>query len=353
MSHLRLLSRLPVLALLAAPLAAPLSAQGFMTIPWESPACTVSQTIGITEVSVNASRPGVKGRAIWGDIVPWNEVWRAGANMNTTVSFADAVTVEGKTLPAGTYGLHMIPRQAGNWTVIFNRDAASWGSYRYDEQKDALRVDVKPIEAPFSEWLGFEFTDLANDHATLQLRWEKLAVPVKLGVDTHALVVAKARDEFLHGISGFYWQSWDAVAKYCLNNKTHLEEGLGFARQSVSMSPSFSNQWTQAGLLAALGRRDEASASREKAFALATEFDINRLGYEYLNGGKLDEAIATFQQNVEKYPQSWNVYDSLAEAYARKGDKALAIELYGQALSKAPDANNKSRIETELGKLRG
>jgi hypothetical protein len=349
MSHLRLLTRLPVVALLAAPL----SAQGFMTIPWESPACTVSQTIGITDVTVTASRPGVKGRTIWGDVVPWNEVWRAGANMNTTVCFGDDVSVEGKALPAGTYGLHMIPRDGGNWTVIFNHDAAAWGSYHYDEKHDALRVDVKPVEAPFTEWLSYEFTDLAADKATLQLHWEKLAVPVKLGVDTDSLVVAKAREDFLQGRSGFYWQSWDNAAKYCLAHKTHLEEGLSFAEQSVSMTPGFANQWTQAGLLAALGKKDEAATTRDKAMALATEADLNTLGYQQLQGGKLDEAIATFKKNVEQNPKSWNACDSLAEAYAKKGDKKQALELYGKALSMGPDANNKSRIEGEISKLGG
>lgn len=353
MSHLRLLSRLSVAALLAAPLAGSLAGQGFMTVPWDSPACTVSQTIGITDVTVTTSRPGVKGRTIWGDVVPWNEVWRAGANMNTTVSFGDEVKVEGKTLPAGKYGLHMIPRRDGNWTVIFNTDSAAWGSYRYDEKRDALRVDVKPVEAPFTEWLAFEFTDLAADHATLQLRWEKLAVPVKLGVDTDSLVVARARDEFLKGISGFYAKSWDDAAKYCLAHKTHLEDGLAFAKQSVAMQPGFSNLSTQAGLLAALGKQDEAAALRAKAMAFATETDINNLGYEQLQGGKLDEAIATFKKNVEMHPQSWNAYDSLAEAYATKGDKAQAIELYGKALSMVQDPDNKSRIEKALSKLRG
>jgi hypothetical protein len=349
MSHLRLLSRLPVAVLLAAPLAA----QGFMTIPWDSPAATVSQTIGVTEVTLSTSRPAVKGRTIWGKVVPWNEVWRAGANRNTTIAFGDDVTVEGKALPAGTYGLHMIPRQAGNWTVIFSHDAGAWGSYHYDEQRDALRVDVKPAEAPFTEWLSFEFTDLADDHATLQLRWEKLAVPVKLATDTHAHVLAHAREDFLQGRSGFYWQSWNAVAKYCLDNQTHLEDGLGFAQRFVAMQPGFGNLWTQAGLLAALGRPDEAAPLREKALALAGETDINTLGYEYLQGGKLDEAIAAFRKNVEKYPQSWNVYDSLAEAFAMKGDKTQAIELYGKALSMVQDPANKSRIESELNRLRG
>ena len=176
---------------------------------------------------------------------------------------------------------------------------------------------------------------------------------MKLGVDTDSLVVAKAREDFLQGRSGFYWQSWDNAAKYCLAHKTHLEEGLSFAQQSVSMQPGFANQWTQAGLLAALGKKDEAASTRDKAMALATEADLNTLGYQQLQGGKLDDAIATFKKNVEQHPQSWNACDSLAEAYVKKGDKKQALELYGKALSMGPDANNKSRIESEISKLGG
>src|SRR5262249_14492534 len=193
------------------------------------------------------------------------------------------------------------------------------------------------VEAPFAEWLTYEFTDLADDHATLQLHWDKLAVPVKLNVDTDSLVIANAHDNYLRGINKWSWQAWDNAAKYCLSHKTHLDEGLGFAQQSIALQPGFGNQWTQSALLAALGKTNDAAAAKDKAMATATEADLNQLGYQYLQGGKLDDAIALFKKNVDKYPQSWNAYDSLAEAYASKGDKAQAIQLYGKALSMAPD----------------
>jgi predicted negative regulator of RcsB-dependent stress response len=343
---------LPVLAT-STLLAAPLAAQEFLTKPWDSPACTVAQTIGITDVTVTAGRPGVKGRVVWGELVPWNEVWRAGANMNTTVTFDDDVKVEGHELGAGTYGLHMIPHKDAKWTVIFSTNSTSWGSYHYDEKEDALRVDVMPVEAPFTEWLSYEFTDLADDHATLQLHWEKLAVPLKLSVDTDTLVLANARDNYLRGRSGFYWQAWDNAAKYCLSKKTHLEEGLEFAKKSVAMQAGFGNLTTEAGLLAALGKTDEANAAKEQAMAVASEADLNALGYQYLQGGKLDDAIALFRKLTEKFPTSWNACDSLAEAYAKKGDKAQAIQFYGKALSMGPDETSKARIQGELKKLGG
>ncbi len=339
---------LAVAVLSALPL--PALAQDRLPQPWASPACRVNQTIGITEVQVTAGRPAVKGRVIWGDLVPYGEVWRAGANENTTVCFENDVTIEGKPLAGGHYGVHMIP-QKDRWTVIFNKNAAGWGSYSYDEAEDALRVDVTPAAAPFTEWLTWEFDDLTSTSATLRLRWEKLAVNVKIGVDTPKVVLDYARDNYLRGINKFYWQGWDNAAKYCLNNKVNLDEGLTWAERSVSMQPSFTNLWTQGGLLAALGRNDEATAVKDKAMALAGEADLNTLGYQYLQSGKLDEALAVFKKNVDLHGDSWNVHDSLAECYAMKGDKAKAIEFYGKALSMTTDEEQKTRIKGELKKL--
>jgi len=354
MSHLRLLvpsarrSALALAALAALPLSA--VAQERLPTPWASPACTVSQVIGITDVTVTAGRPGVKGRTIWGELVPWGEVWRAGANENTTISFQDDVTIEGKPLAAGLYGVHMIPNK-DRWTVIFSDNATSWGSFSYDQAEDALRVDVTPVATPFTEWLTWEFDDLTSTGATLRLRWEKLAVNVKIGVDTPQIVLANARENYLRGINKFSWQGWDNAARYCLNNKINLDEALKWAEQSVSMQPGFANMWTQGGLLAALGRNDEATAVKDKAMALAGEADLNNLGYQYMQAGKLDEALAVFKKNVEMHAESWNVHDSLAEAYAAKGDKAKAIELYSKALSMTTDEVQKVRIKGELKKL--
>jgi len=327
-------------------------AQERLPTPWASPACTVSQTIGITDVTVTAGRPAVKGRAIWGGLVPYGEVWRAGANENTTITFGNEVKVEGKALAAGTYGLHMIPGE-DHWTVIFSLNSTSWGSFSYDQAEDALRVDVMPVAAPFTEWLTYGFDDLTRDHATLKLQWENLAVPVKLSVDTDAIVLAYARNTYLRGVSKFSAAGWDNAAKYCLARNVNLNEALGWAQQSVSMQPGFGNLNTLAGLQSALGKTAEATATREKAMALAGEADLNVLGYQYLQAGKVDEALAIFRKNVETHPESWNAHDSLAEAYATKGDKAAAIQSYGKALSMVGDETQKARIRDELTKLGG
>ena len=154
----------------------------------------VSQTLGVdTEITIDYSRPGVKGRKIWGELVPYGMApgnkysedkpfpWRAGANEKTTIAVSNDVTIDGKALAAGKYSIHMIPSET-DWIVIFNKNSEGWGSYDYDEAEDALRVTVTPVEAPFQEWMRFGFDDLAGTSAVAYLQWEKLKVPFTIAV---------------------------------------------------------------------------------------------------------------------------------------------------------------------------
>ena len=168
-------------------LATAASAQQQITTPRLSPNASVTQMVGITEITLHYSRPGVKGRKIWGELVPYGEVWRTGANENTTIRFSTPVKIGGKELPAGLYGLQTIPT-ADEWTVIFSKDADQWGAFSYKPENDALRIQAKPEAADFQERMGFEFDDLTDNSAKVVLRWEKLAVPFTVEVDTPKLV---------------------------------------------------------------------------------------------------------------------------------------------------------------------
>ena len=159
----------------------PATAQAEKKEPRLSPNASVSQTIGLTDVAVTYCRPGVKGRVIWGDLVPYDKVWRTGANEATTFSCSDDVMIEGQKLAKGKYSLHTIPT-ATTWTVIFNKVAEQWGSYSYKQDEDALRVTVTPREGAFQERLCFTFENLADASAQLVLSWEKLQVPIKIEV---------------------------------------------------------------------------------------------------------------------------------------------------------------------------
>lgn len=329
--------------------ASPLAAQQ-VTVPRVSPHASVSQTIGLTEVTVDYHRPLVNDRPIWGALVPYDEVWRAGANENTTISFSHPVAIEGEPLAAGTYGLHMIPGR-DRWTVAFSTNHTSWGSFHYDEGEDALRVEVRPERAPHEEALSYSFSDVGLEGATLELRWAELRVPLRITTDTPAIVLANAEQE-LRGIPGFTWQGPLSAANYAYQQEIATEQALEWVDRSIANQKNIQNLALKARLLERAGRDEEARQVMAEAEAMAaTETEVNALGYMYLQAGQIDRAIEVFRRNVADHPESWNVHDSLAEALAAKGDKAAAIANYSKALEMAPDAQ-KPRIEGILAGLR-
>jgi tetratricopeptide (TPR) repeat protein len=321
-----------------------------LTLPEASPKASVSQTVGLTDITIAYHRPGVAARKIWGALVPYNEAWRAGANENTTISFSSPVTVGGKTIPAGTYGLHMIPTE-GDWTVILSTVSSAWGSFSYDPKEDAVRLTVKPEPAELEERLSYAFDNLTEKSVEAVLRWEKLLVRFPIAVDTPSVVLASIRSQ-LRGLPRFSWQGWNQAAAYSLRNDIAHEEALAWADRSISMNENFTNLRTKAGLLEKKGDTKAAAALRERSMKIATEADINLHGYQLMSADKMDEAIAMFKKNVKDYPGSWNVYDSLGEAYERKGEKKLAVENYSKALSMVKDDDNKKRISGILTRLK-
>lgn len=329
-------------------------AQGlFLAAPRASQYASVTQRIGLTDITINYHRPGVKEREVWGTLVPYNEVWRAGANENTTISFTHDVAVNGKKLPAGTYGLHMIPSE-GDWTVIFSKNHTSWGSFFYDEAEDAARVAATPVKTTENQdWLEYRFEDVTQNSAVAQLRWEKLVIPFKIEVDVNAIVLRSIRNE-LRGLDAFAWQPWMEAANYCLQNNTSLDEGIQWIDHSIGMNQNVNNMGVKAQLLLKKGDTAGAESTMAEALAFAKqtgrENDMNAVGYMYLQSNRVKEAIEVFKLNVKKYPDSWNVYDSLGEAQAQAGDKKSAIANYQAALSKAPD-NQKGRIQGILKEL--
>ena len=327
------------------------SAQPQLSLPQSSPGATVSQTVGTSTITVSYHRPGVKGRKIWGEVVPYNEVWRAGANENTTISFSDPVKIDGKDLPAGVYGLHMIPTE-GEWTIIFNRNSTSWGSFFYDAGEDALRVLTKPEPSEHVEWLEYEFSDLSRSSAKVSLRWEKLRVPFTVEFDVNNVVLSNARTSFLRGPAGFTWQGFNQAANFALQNNIDLQQGLTWADLSISLNENFTNMRTKAGILKKLGRMTEAESLREESMKIALEADVNTMGYEHLAQNNMKKAIELFKKNVKDYPKSWNVYDSLGEAYEKDGQMRLAVENYTHALSMVKDDANRNRITTILKRLK-
>ncbi len=316
-----------------------------LTLPEASQEASITQTVGLTDISISYHRPGVKDRKVWGELVPYDVVWRAGANENTTISFSDEVMIGGKVLPAGTYGLHMIPAQ-NEWTVILSKNNWSWGSFFYDGNEDALRVKVNPVSAEHQEWLNYSFENPSANSVEVIMHWEKLKVPFKVEVDKN--VVAEHFKKELDNIDGFFWQPWNQAATYAFQNNLNVDEALTWADHSINMNRNFLNLWTKANLLEKKGNTAEAEKLRGDAWAVSTEADINTLGYQYLGSNQVDKAIETFKKNVEDYPESWNAYDSLAEGYMIKGEKKLAKEYYQKAYDMVKDETNKNRITNIL-----
>ena len=306
-----------------------------LDLPLASQRASVSQRLGLTSVTIDYHRPQVRGRKVWGELVPFGKVWRAGANENTVITFTDPVKIEGKPLAKGSYGLHMLPTET-SWTVIFSKNSTSWGSFTYDEKEDALRVTVKPVPADMHDSLIYDFEDLQPDSAVATLKWEKLAVPFKVSVDVPEVTLASLREQ-LRGLQAFNWVGWNDAATYCVENKTDYEEALKWADRSIQNEERFENLDTKSNLLRATGKTAEADALKQKALDVATPLQIHNYGRQLLAEKKMAEATKIFERNARKNPKLWFVYIGLARAQSAAGKYKDAAKNVKEALSLAPE----------------
>jgi tetratricopeptide (TPR) repeat protein len=320
-----------------------------LVLPKQSPRASLSQTVGLTEIALRYDRPAVDGREIWGRLVPFDTVWRAGANENTVISFSSPVRIGGHTLAAGRYGLHMIPGRH-DWIVVLSRQANAWGSFSYDAAEDALRVPVRPVPGDMHDRLTYTLDDPSDSSVVATLRWEKLAVPFRIEVDSRTVVVDSLREQ-LRGLGRFYWQPWSQAAAWCAGNGVNLDEAAAWADRSIALNENFTNLRVKAALASQRGDAAGSAAAARRSLAVATEADLNTYGYLLIGQGQVDSAITIFRKNVREHPKSWNTYDSLGEAYAKKGQQTLAVKSYAKALALAPDGGQKQRIQLALAQL--
>ena len=345
MSKLRFLLLLPCVLWLAA-IGSAQSTQ--LDLPLQSQAARVTQTIGITDITVNYHRPLVNGRKIWGDLVPYGQVWRAGANLNTTITFANDVTVEGQPLAAGTYGLHMIPNQ-DQWTIIFSRMHTAWGSFSYKESEDALRITVKPQTAEFHNALAYDFDELKPDSAVVVMSWDKVAVPFKVSVNVNKIVDASLNDQ-LRGLSQYTWDGWDDAATYMVDNKMDMTEALKYEDNSIGNEDRFENEMTKSRILGAMGQKSEAEQAKAKALSLGNAQQLYGYGRQLQREGKQQEAFAVFKQAAQKDPNNWLSHAGLARIACGAGNYPEATKQMQLALAVAPD-NAKSGVESLVKRL--
>ncbi|HEX4371709.1 MAG TPA: DUF2911 domain-containing protein [Puia sp.] len=326
-----------------------------------SPGASTSQTIGISTLSVTYSRPSVKGREVWGALVPYgynvqafgsgnSAPWRAGANENTVIKFSHDATVEGQAVPAGSYGLTFVINKDNTGEVILSKDYKSWGSFFYDPKRDQMRAKIQLRDVVFTEMLTYDFVNLTKTSAELVLNWEKKQFPVKIEYDVDDIVINNLQQE-LKGQNGFNPGSFTNAANYALANKVDLPEGLTWIDRALATNKTFANLTTRSNILRAMDKPAEADKVMTDALPVATELELNAYGYQLLTANQQDKAIEIFILNTQKNPKSPNVWDSLGEGYALKGDKKNAIINFKKSLSLNPPAAVKANSEKYLKQL--
>jgi hypothetical protein len=319
-----------------------------LDLPRTSQHALVSQRIGVTDITINYHRPLANGRQIWGKMVPYGQVWRAGANENTTITFTDPVTIEGQALEKGTYGLHMIPGE-NQWTIIFSKNSTSWGSFTYKQDEDALRVNVKPQATELHDALAYDFDDVKPDSAIVTMRWEKVAVPFNVHVNVNDVVTASIHRQ-LHGLNQYYWEGWDDAAGYFLANKINLDEALKDEDQSIRAEERYDNLMNKSKILDAMGQKQDAVAFKEKAIAKADALQLYVYARQLQGEKKQDEALKVFQSNAKRFPDYWTSHLGLARVYSAQGDFDNAVKELKLSMTGAPEPN-KAALEGYVKRL--
>ncbi len=332
--------------------------------PGDNRKAMVSENIGITQVTINYDRPGVKGREgkIYGTPVVHEgfedlglnsgktSPWRAGANENTTIEFSTNVKVEGQDLPAGKYGF-FVAYGKETCTLIFSKNNSSWGSFFYDDKEDVLRVKVKPVTLDKSvEWLKYEFIDQTKTSATIALQWEKIMIPFKVEVDFIKTSLDAFREQ-LRSNKGFKWENWEQAASFCVNNNTNLTEGLKWSENAVLFGKNFQTLSTRATLFEMLNKPLSADSCMKEAMPMGNMNELHQYGRQLLNRKKTKEALEVFKTNAQRNPKQFTTYVGLARGYSANGDYKTALTNVKAALPLAPNAVNKNAVEEMVKKL--
>lgn len=347
------------------------NAQQTVTTPRISQAAEVSQTIGLTKITINYSRPSVRKRKIWGGLVPYGFQqinfgakgkipWRAGANENTVFTTTHALKIGSKTLPPGTYGFHIVVGKDGNNTIIFSKNSKAWGSYFYKPNEDVLRAEAKTSDVPMHvENLLFIFEDVTKNTAVVSLFWGKKKISFPLEVDVNNIVLASMKRD-LTSLPGFNWQGPMSAASYLLANNMDLAQALKWTEQSIQAQSNFQNNSLKAQILMRQGKKTEAVALLDNALPLGNVNQIHQLGRQLIRNKMPEKALEFFKFNHKKIKtQSLNTNQKMMVNYGlMRGYSAIkeykkAIK-YGKAALKNLPANNtagKTRLEAMIKKL--
>lgn len=289
-----------------------------LQLPEASPKESRSITIGLTKMDFEYNSVGIKGREIWGELVPFGKVWRTGANKNTTITFSDDVLINGNKLKAGKYGFHTIPGEE-EWTLIFSNFSEAWGSYFYDESEDALRVKVmaEPMNSKY-EWMKFSFSDYTDTSVNVALKWAHLTVPFTVTIPKE-VTFANIEKQF-RTLPAFGWQGWHQGANYTLTNNYELEKGLKWANEAVKIERNIQTVST-------LGKLEAVNKHKEQAILAANEL---------ANTWKTD----------------WRAHYLSAEIFEMVQENRKAESAYKKANSLTTNKRTNDMIQSKLNNLR-
>ncbi len=321
-----------------------------LNFPSQSPQVIEMQKLGVTEIEINYHSPALNERDVWNDpnVIPQNGdpiAWRAGANMNTTISFSTDVMINDQPLPAGKYGFHVIPK-GDTFTLLFAHNNDQWGSYYLDLEKDiSLTVDIRAEVCPKTEQLDYEFLNRTENSVMIGLEWDEQRLPFTISVDLNKTVVESFRNE-LRGLNTYRWEAWNDAANWCLQHDTNLEEALEWANRSINggfngfaADKNLANLETKVRLLQKLNKTEELKETVTEALTMqAPAYDLNGFSIFLLRNRLYDEALSMTDHALKLHPDTWflQLNHAIAQFFAKKKSRKTTL-LLENALNNAPD----------------
>lgn len=327
-----------------------------LNIPQASPKAVITQTLGVTKITVDYSSPAVRGREVWNGVVPFDAqpiAWRAGANMNTRIQFSTDVSINGEKIPAGSYGLHMIPRKEGSWSLLLAENDEQWGSYYLDIEKDVFKsIEIRPEECPLRENLAYEFLARTDSSVVVALEWEKKRIPFTVAVDLNETVLESFRSELL-GINTYRWEAWNDAARWCLGRNTNLEEALSWAERSINggyngfaANKNLTNLTTKIQIQQALGQTQAARQTKEEAVAIPIQdpMEANNFGRFLISEKDFDLSKKVFARGCKLFENPWFLELGVAVSDYFLDNQKEAVKTMKAVHERSPE-NFKPRIE--------
>nr|WP_321232861.1 DUF2911 domain-containing protein [uncultured Psychroserpens sp.] len=324
-----------------------------LNMPSGSPEVIEMQKLGVTKIEISYHSPALRNREVWNNpnVIPQNGspiAWRAGANMNTTISFSTPVFIEGEALKAGTYGFHVIPN-GNEFKLLFAHNNDQWGSYYLDIDKDVtLSVDVTGVPCQKSEQLDYEFINRTENSVVIGLEWGEKRIPFTVSVDLNTSVVESLRSE-LRGINTYHWQAWDAAANWCLSKNTNLEEALTWAERSINggyngfgANKNLTNLTTKARLQQKLNKTEALEQTIAEAIStIGPAYDINTFCMFLLRNKNFKEALELSEIGLKNNPNTWYLMLNHGVANYFLGKKKSAVKMLTKSLENTPKAYQK------------